>query len=187
MWTLCQVSSAAEPKTIGEYLLRCRFYDACFHVMENRRLSQTTPRMAPAPIEIPLNSVGRIDVPWETFVNLRIKARKPPRGDFRVWICLKSFGKEVCADWAGCAVHFPERCILETAGIAQKFNGWCRWWDLNPHGFLRPQDFKSCASAISPHRHPLICNHLQLPTCREFDFVLVIVLVMGCETASNGD
>ncbi len=29
---------------------------------------------------------------------------------------------------------------------------WCRWWDLNPHGFLRPQDFKSCASAISPHR-----------------------------------
>ena len=106
MWTLCQVSSAAEPKTIGEYLLRCRFYDACFHVMENRRLSQTTPRMAPAPIEIPLNSVGRIDVPWETFVNLRIKARKPPCGDFRVWICLKSFGKEVCADRAGCAVHF---------------------------------------------------------------------------------
>ena len=29
---------------------------------------------------------------------------------------------------------------------------WCRWWDSNPHGFLRPQDFKSCASAISPHR-----------------------------------
>jgi hypothetical protein len=29
----------------------------------------------------------------------------------------------------------------------------------------------------------LICNHLQLPTCREIDFVLV----MGCETASNGD
>ena len=29
---------------------------------------------------------------------------------------------------------------------------WCRWWDLNPHDFLRSQDFKSCASAISPHR-----------------------------------
>src|SRR5213594_2539798 len=28
---------------------------------------------------------------------------------------------------------------------------WCRWWDSNPHGFLQPQDFKSCASAISPH------------------------------------
>ena len=30
---------------------------------------------------------------------------------------------------------------------------WCRWWDSNPHDFLRSQDFKSCASAISPHRH----------------------------------
>src|SRR6185369_5458575 len=36
---------------------------------------------------------------------------------------------------------------------------WCRWWDLNPHGLLRPQDFKSCASAISPHRQLLI-NYL---------------------------
>jgi len=72
MWSQRQVSSAAEPKTIGEYLLRCRFYDACFHVMENRRLSQTTLRMAPAPIEIPLSDIERIDVPWETFVDLRI-------------------------------------------------------------------------------------------------------------------
>ena len=24
---------------------------------------------------------------------------------------------------------------------------------MNPHAFLRAQDFKSCASAISPHRH----------------------------------
>ena len=31
--------------------------------------------------------------------------------------------------------------------------GWCRWRDSNPHGFLRPRDFKSRASAISPHRH----------------------------------
>src|SRR5258708_5557299 len=29
---------------------------------------------------------------------------------------------------------------------------WCRWWDSNPHDVLRSQDFKSCASAISPHR-----------------------------------
>ena len=29
---------------------------------------------------------------------------------------------------------------------------WCRWRDLNPHDFLWSQDFKSCASAISPHR-----------------------------------
>ncbi len=29
---------------------------------------------------------------------------------------------------------------------------WCRWWDSNPHDFLWSQDFKSCASAISPHR-----------------------------------
>ena len=30
---------------------------------------------------------------------------------------------------------------------------WCRWSGSNRHGLLRPQDFKSCASAISPHRH----------------------------------
>ena len=29
---------------------------------------------------------------------------------------------------------------------------WCRWSDSNRHDFLRSQDFKSCASAISPHR-----------------------------------
>ena len=32
---------------------------------------------------------------------------------------------------------------------------WCRWRDSNPHDVLRSQDFKSCASAISPHRQPL--------------------------------
>ena len=32
---------------------------------------------------------------------------------------------------------------------------WCRWWDSNPHAFLWAQDFKSCASAISPHRQLL--------------------------------
>ena len=32
------------------------------------------------------------------------------------------------------------------------YSNWCRWWDSNPHDFLRSQDFKSCASAISPHR-----------------------------------
>ena len=31
-------------------------------------------------------------------------------------------------------------------------SNWCRWWDSNPHDFLGSQDFKSCASAISPHR-----------------------------------
>lgn len=30
---------------------------------------------------------------------------------------------------------------------------WCRWSGSNRHGRLSPQDFKSCASAISPHRH----------------------------------
>ena len=28
----------------------------------------------------------------------------------------------------------------------------CRWSDSNRHAFLRAQDFKSCVSAISPHR-----------------------------------
>ena len=39
----------------------------------------------------------------------------------------------------GLLLHYPIRT-------------WCRWWDSNPHDFLRSQDFKSCASAISPHR-----------------------------------
>ena len=30
---------------------------------------------------------------------------------------------------------------------------WCRWSGSNRHVLLRTQDFKSCASAISPHRH----------------------------------
>ena len=34
---------------------------------------------------------------------------------------------------------------------------WCRQRDSNPHDFLRSQDFKSCASAISPCRHLLTC------------------------------
>src|SRR6266704_2780637 len=35
---------------------------------------------------------------------------------------------------------------------------WCRWSDSNRHDFLRSQDFKSCASAISPHRHVFNCS-----------------------------
>ncbi len=35
--------------------------------------------------------------------------------------------------------------------------GWCRWSDSNRHDVLLSQDFKSCASAISPHRQPLFC------------------------------
>ena len=31
-------------------------------------------------------------------------------------------------------------------------NSWYRWWDSNPHGDCSPTDFKSVASAISPHR-----------------------------------
>ncbi len=34
-------------------------------------------------------------------------------------------------------------------------SSWCRWSDSNRHNFLGFQDFKSCASAISPHRHPV--------------------------------
>ena len=38
---------------------------------------------------------------------------------------------------------FPGRFVLK----------WYRWWDSNPHGVCAPTDFKSVASAISPHRH----------------------------------
>ncbi len=37
-------------------------------------------------------------------------------------------------------------------GYLNKQVVWCRWSDSNRHDFLRSQDFKSCASAISPHR-----------------------------------
>lgn len=36
--------------------------------------------------------------------------------------------------------------------LAAPKSNWCRWSDSNRHDFLRSQDFKSCASAISPHR-----------------------------------
>ena len=36
--------------------------------------------------------------------------------------------------------------------LTMTYEDWCRWWDSNPHDFLRSQDFKSCVSAISPHR-----------------------------------
>ena len=40
---------------------------------------------------------------------------------------------------------------------------WCRWWDSNPHDFLWSQDFKSCASAISPHRPASNAEFSQTP------------------------
>jgi hypothetical protein len=36
---------------------------------------------------------------------------------------------------------------------------WCRWRDSNPHDVLPSRDFKSRASAISPHRLPALCRH----------------------------
>src|SRR4051794_8040613 len=45
---------------------------------------------------------------------------------------------------------------------------WCRWWDSNPHVCLRTQDFKSCASAISPHRQRFVYS-----ACRLFKSVCV--------------
>src|SRR5438477_886807 len=53
---------------------------------------------------------------------------------------------------------------------------WCRWRDLNPHDFLWSQDFKSCASAISPHRQLSIHNNLWIIENRQFAPVLVFLL-----------
>ena len=39
---------------------------------------------------------------------------------------------------------------------------WCRWPDSNRHGSFPPRDFKSLASAISPHRH-IDIKLVQLP------------------------
>src|SRR5712691_6915644 len=47
----------------------------------------------------------------------------------------------------------PRKGVIHNHSCLPSLNViWCRWWDSNPHGFLRPQDFKSCAFAISPHR-----------------------------------
>src|SRR5262245_51875931 len=40
----------------------------------------------------------------------------------------------------------------KTIDFIERNSCWCRWRDLNPHDFLRSRDFKSRASAISPHR-----------------------------------
>src|SRR6266404_4658676 len=52
--------------------------------------------------------------------------------------------------------------VDKTPDFTGQYTSWCRWWDSNPHVCLRTQDFKSCASAISPHRQPLCSKHLQL-------------------------
>ena len=47
----------------------------------------------------------------------------------------------------------PRLSRQQQVGVArQPQESWCRWWDSNPHDFLRSRDFKSRASAISPHR-----------------------------------
>ena len=43
------------------------------------------------------------------------------------------------------------RCSIQLSyGYLKK---WYRWWDSNPHEDCSSTDFKSVASAISPHRH----------------------------------
>jgi hypothetical protein len=49
---------------------------------------------------------------------------------------------------------------------------WCRWSDSNRHDFLGSQDFKSCASAISPHRQPFSRDTLQ--NLQQLMFALVL-------------
>ena len=53
----------------------------------------------------------------------------------------------------GYAMAFASTANIHTTiDSIDKNKRWCRWWDLNPHALLRAQDFKSCASAIPPHR-----------------------------------
>ena len=54
-----------------------------------------------------------------------------------------SLRKNGCAFVPVVGLHPPQTIVRR----------WCRWSDSNRHDFLRSQDFKSCASAISPHRH----------------------------------
>src|SRR5262245_31630032 len=51
---------------------------------------------------------------------------------------------------SGLSVFVAARPAAILGSLANKY--WCRWRDSNPHDVLRSQDFKSCASAISPHR-----------------------------------
>ena len=46
---------------------------------------------------------------------------------------------------------------VNLASLLYLINNWCRWSDSNRHGVCTPKDFKSFASAISPHR--LIWRH----------------------------
>ena len=62
---------------------------------------------------------------------------------------------------------------------------WCRWSDSNRHDFLRSQDFKSCASAISPHRLPFIYKRSVIFEHGDIDVVLVFVLESWDESQCN--
>ena len=53
---------------------------------------------------------------------------------------------------------------------------------MNPHDFLWSQDFKSCASAISPHRHLFIYRNLRSFENSPIDLVLLIAPVLQEES-----
>src|ERR1035441_3337050 len=71
-----------------------------------------------------------------------------------------------------------------TATIDLKWH-WCRWWDSNPHAFLVAQDFKSCASAISPHRQPNEIKGSCAVQEEQIDIVPPIVPLLRYETTPN--
>jgi hypothetical protein len=51
--------------------------------------------------------------------------------------------------WQGQQDLNPQPTVLETATLPIELYPciWCKWPDSNRHGFLSPQDFKSCVSA----------------------------------------
>src|SRR5437879_3236491 len=88
----------------------------------------------------------------------RTAARLREEGVAAVMLDLTAIGQNLSADqWYDGLLRLLGRQL----NLEEKLDDfWCRWRDLNPHDFLRSQDFKSCASAISPHRHLFIYNHL---------------------------
>ena len=79
----------------------------------------------------------------------------PPRGDAlrkQLIIVFSQSRGATCCGLAPTGVK-SRRELKSQQKNTHKECSWCRWPDSNRHGSFPPRDFKSLASAISPHRH----------------------------------
>lgn len=76
----------------------------------------------------------------------------------------------------------PEAAVVTVEFRSTQKPRWCRWWDLNPHAFLRAQDFKSCMSAIPSHRQRTQIRYLQQLQKIVIAFVPLLVPLLQYES-----